>query len=134
MKKLLCRRKIAWTLIPIIVFCVTPACGLNLIMFETRGCIYCKKWHEDIGAAYPKSEEGKIAPLRRIEMIENFQDQFKLNAPINVSPTFVLVSEKSEVGRIIGYQGDEFFWFLLSELLAKYKSPPSGLNDSSTQK
>ena len=119
-------RKIAWVLVTVIALHVTPARGQELIMFETRGCIYCKKWHDDIGPAYSKSKEGKIAPQRRVEMIENFQYQFKLNAPITISPTFVLVSKRREVGRIIGYTGDEFFWFLLSELLANHRSSNFG--------
>ena len=116
------KQKIAWMLIPAIVLWVPAAYSLELIMFETEGCIWCKKWHGDIGSVYSRTEEGKIAPLRQIKMIEDFQDQLNLNAPVTVSPTFVLVAEKNEVGRIIGYPGDEFFWFLLSELLEKYRS------------
>ena len=115
-------QKIAFVFIQAIAFHVTPAHALELIMFETKGCIWCKKWHENIGPIYSRTEEGKIAPLRQIEMIEDFQDQLNLNAPVTISPTFVLVAEKNEVGRIIGYPGDEFFWFLLSELLEKYRS------------
>ena len=122
MSNFIIKRKIAWMLIPAIVLWVTAAHSQELIMFETEGCIWCKKWHEDIGSLYSRTKEGKIAPLRQIQMIEDFQDQFNLNAPVTVSPTFVLVAENNEVGRIIGYPGDEFFWFLLSELLEKYRS------------
>ena len=122
MSNFIIKRKISWILIPAIVLWVTAAHCQELIMFETEGCIWCKKWHQDIGSAYSRTKEGKIAPLRQIQMIDDFQDQFNLNAPVTVSPTFVLVAEKNEVGRIIGYPGDEFFWFLLSELLEKYRS------------
>ena len=124
MRNFIIKRKIAWILVPTIALWVTPAHALELIMFETKGCIWCKKWHEDVGSVYSRTEEGKIAPLRQMEMIEDFQGQLKLKAPVTVSPTFVLVAEKNEVGRIIGYPGDEFFWFLLSELLEKYRSLP----------
>ena len=124
MSNFIIKRKIAWMLIPAIVLWVTPAHALELIMFETKGCIWCKKWHEDVGSVYSRTDEGKIAPLRQIQMIEDFQGQLKLKAPVTVSPTFVLVAENNEVGRIIGYPGDEFFWFLLSELLEKYRSLP----------
>ena len=122
MTNFICNKKIAWILIPAIAIWITPAHTLELIMFETKGCIWCKKWHNDIGSIYSRTEEGKIAPLRLIEMNEGFQEQLNLNVPITVSPTFVLVAGKNEVGRIIGYPGEEFFWFLLSELLEKYKS------------
>ena len=124
MSNFIIKRKIAWMLIPAIVLWVTAAHSLELIMFESEGCIWCKKWHEDIGSLYSRTKEGKIAPLRQIQMIEDFQGQLKLKAPVTVSPTFVLVAENNEVGRIIGYPGDEFFWFLLSELLEKYRSLP----------
>ena len=124
MSNFIIKRKIAWILVPTIALWVTPAHALELIMFETKGCIWCKKWHEDVGSIYSRTDEGKIAPLRQIQMIEDFQGQLKLKAPVTVSPTFVLVAENNEVGRIIGYPGDEFFWFLLSELLEKYRSLP----------
>ena len=124
MRNFIIKRKIAWILVPTIALWVTPAHTLELIMFETKGCIWCKKWHEDVGSVYSRTEEGKIAPLRQMEMIEDFQGQLKLKAPVTVSPTFVLVAENNEVGRIIGYPGDEFFWFLLSELLENYRSLP----------
>ena len=124
MSNFIIKRKIAWILVPTIALWVTPAYALELIMFETKGCIWCKKWHEDVGSVYSRTDEGKIAPLRQIQMIEDFQGQLKLKAPVTVSPTFVLVAENNEVGRIIGYPGDEFFWFLLSELLEKYRSLP----------
>ena len=124
MSNFIIKREITWIFVPIIALWVTPAHALELIMFETKGCIWCKKWHEDVGSVYSRTEEGKIAPLRQIEMIEDFHDQLKLKALVTVSPTFVLVAERNEVGRIIGYPGDEFFWFLLSELLEKYRSLP----------
>ena len=33
------------------------------------------------------------------------------------TPTFVLVNEGRELGRLEGYAGDEFFWFTLKKLL-----------------
>ena len=121
MSNFICKRKIAWVLIPAIALCVTPACALELIMFETEGCVWCKKWREDVGSIYDRTQEGKIAPLRSIDLTEDAQEQFKLKAPVSISPTFVLVSEKNEVGRIIGYPGEDFFWALLSDLLNKAK-------------
>ena len=33
------------------------------------------------------------------------------------TPTFVLVEDGKELGRMEGYAGDEFFWFVLGKLL-----------------
>jgi len=119
MRSFILKRGLTKILIPVLALYATPACALELIMFETKGCIWCKKWRDEIGPIYPKTEEGKFAPLRQIDMIKDAREQFKINAPITISPTFVLVSEKNEVGRIVGYPGEEFFWSLLSELIEK---------------
>ena len=128
MRSFILKRRLTKILILVLALYATPACALELIMFETKGCIWCKKWRDDIGPVYPKTEEGKFAPLRQIDMIENAREQFELNAPITISPTFVLVSGTKEIGRIVGYPGEEFFWSLLSELLAKAEVFSSGRN------
>jgi hypothetical protein len=43
----------------------------------------------------------------------------KLAHPITASPTFVLIDDGREVGRITGYPGADFFWGMLAELIAK---------------
>ena len=115
------KQKIAFVFIQAIAFHVPPAHALELIMFETKGCIWCKKWREEVGLIYERTEEGKIAPLRSIDMTVNTRTQFKLRAPVTISPTFVMVSGENEVGRITGYPGEDFFWALLSNLLDKAK-------------
>jgi len=35
-----------------------------LLMAEEDGCYWCAKWNEEIGPAYPKTIEGKTAPLK----------------------------------------------------------------------
>jgi hypothetical protein len=42
-----------------------------------------------------------------------------LKAPVTMAPTFVLVDNGREVGRIVGYPGADFFYGLLGELLKK---------------
>ena len=36
---------------------------------------------------------------------------------INFTPTFILVNDGAELGRIEGYLGEDFFWALLGMLL-----------------
>jgi hypothetical protein len=36
------------------------------------------------------------------------------------TPTFVIIDAGKELGRIEGYAGDEFFWFLLNRLLNEH--------------
>lgn len=93
---------------------------LQLLMFERDGCIYCQRWNEQVGPAYPNTPEGAAAPLLRIDIKQALPEGITLTAgrPF-LTPTFVLTDDGTEVGRLEGYPGDEFFWFLLDGLLEK---------------
>lgn len=95
---------------------------LELVMVEQPGCFYCAAWDAEIGPTYPKTEEGKTAPLRRIQLREPIPADLKLDAPPTVTPTFILVEDGQERGRITGYPGDAFFWPMLSKMLAETKA------------
>ncbi|MGL4199467.1 MAG: hypothetical protein ACRCSX_17075 [Allorhizobium sp.] len=88
-------------------------------MFEQAGCVYCARWDREIAPAYPKTIEGKAAPLRRLNLHDVLPADVQLDRPVGFTPTFVLLVDGREVGRIEGYPGDEFFWGLLSELTRK---------------
>ena len=91
----------------------------ELLMFEEQGCPWCRRWHAEVGVAYPKTAEGRRAPLRRLEIHGRKPDGIALAAPVRATPTFVLVENGREIGRITGYPGADFFWGLLDGLLAK---------------
>lgn len=91
----------------------------ELIMMEQDGCAWCERWRKEIGEAYPNTEEGKTAPLRIIDIHEPMPDDLKDITMERFTPTFVLVEDGKEYGRMRGYAGDEFFWVLLNEMLAK---------------
>jgi len=96
-----------------------PAAAAELIMFEAVGCPYCARWNREIAPIYPKTAEGKRAPLRRVDIAQPHPVDLGAIGNIVYTPTFVLVEEGKEVGRIVGYGGDEIFWSLLAELFAK---------------
>jgi hypothetical protein len=53
----------------------------------------------------------------------------RTRSPIRYTPTFVLVDNGQEVGRIEGYPGDAFFWGLLERLLERLPPRrPSGVS------
>lgn len=91
----------------------------ELLMLEDRGCPWCERWRREIGVAYPKTTEGRRAPLRTIERSRAPESGIAFAVPVVVSPTFVLVEEGREVGRITGYPGSDFFWGMLGELLER---------------
>lgn len=93
-----------------------PLSSAELIMVEQRGCHWCAQWNEEIAPIYPKTDEGARAPLRRVQIGDLPDDVAFKSRPV-FTPTFVLVHEGKELGRMEGYAGDEFFWFILNQLL-----------------
>lgn len=90
----------------------------EMLMFVRPGCIYCELWRKEIGPIYPKTPEGRLAPLREL-YVDNVPTALKLTSPIIYTPTFVIIRNDEEVGRITGYPGADFFWSLLSRVLLK---------------
>lgn len=92
----------------------------KLVMVEQQNCHYCERWLAEIGDRYHLTEEGRIAPLRRVALEEELpHDLPPAMADISITPTFVLVQNGVEVARLYGYAGDEFFWGQLQEMLNK---------------
>ncbi|MCF6272744.1 MAG: thioredoxin family protein [Rhodobacteraceae bacterium] len=90
-----------------------------LIMFEEEGCPYCEQWRAEIGPIYPKTDEGKRAPLVRMDIFEPIPEGINLVADPVYSPTFVLINDGQEIDRLAGYPGQDFFWGLLGRMLSK---------------
>ena len=94
----------------------------ELLMFEQPGCIYCAQWNEEIAPEYALTDEGKAAPLRRLQLRAAAPDDITLARPVTFTPTFVLVDGGREVDRIEGYPGEDFFWPLLSQMLGQLQA------------
>ncbi|SPH16554.1 hypothetical protein DEA8626_00064 [Defluviimonas aquaemixtae] len=96
----------------------SPASGeLRLVMLEQDGCAYCARWNREIAPIYPKTPEGKAAPLERADIRGPYPDGLSFKPSPVFTPTFILVADGRETGRIEGYAGDDFFWGLLGRLL-----------------
>ncbi|MFN3723199.1 MAG: thioredoxin family protein [Paracoccaceae bacterium] len=93
------------------------AAELRLLMVEQPGCIYCARWDDEIAPQYPLTTEGKAAPLTRMQLRDPVPEGITLTRPAAFTPTFVLLADGQETGRIEGYPGDEFFWVLLARLI-----------------
>ncbi len=91
----------------------------ELLMFEQEYCSWCERWNDEIGGIYHKTSEGIQAPLRRIDIHDQIPVEFASLRTAVFTPTFVLWDKGQEIARLRGYPGDEFFWFLLSEMLEK---------------
>ena len=91
----------------------------ELVMFEQGGCVYCARWNRDVAPIYEKTVEGRVLPLRRVDIGQQTSSGVTLSEPVRYTPTFVVVDNGREVGRITGYINDESFWGLLGTLAAK---------------
>jgi len=91
----------------------------QLLMVEETNCPYCARFNAEIAPAYPNTTEGKAAPLRRVNIDLGWPDDLSHIKSESLTPTFILIQNNQELGRLHGYQGDEFFWFLLGELMDK---------------
>ena len=99
------------------------ASAAELLMFDDPGCVWCRRWTAEIGPSYPRTPEGRQAPLRRVDIRDQGKAGVALARPINATPTFVLVEDRQEVGRIDGYPGSNYFYPMLEELLRRIPSP-----------
>lgn len=92
-------------------------------MFTRDGCPWCARFEREVAPAYHLTQEGRLAPLRRVELRAGGSPLAGLAAPVFAAPTFVLFEDGRETGRITGYQGDDAFWGLLGRMLADMPSP-----------
>lgn len=109
-------------LISLIALCLPAAAEapqLKLLMIEQPGCTYCARWDAEIAPAYPKTEEGQAAPLQRHQLNDPVPEGIQLTSPPVFTPTFILLADGTETGRIQGYPGADFFWPLLAGLIAQ---------------
>ncbi len=98
-------------------FYLSPALqAAQLIMVEQNACEWCQVWNEEVGVVYSKTPEGKIAPLRRVDIHDPLPKDLSFISHLRFTPTFILVHKGKEFGRINGYPGEDFFWGMLVKL------------------
>lgn len=100
----------------------TSALAVELVMVDQQGCHYCEAWLEEIGPAYPKTAEGKFAPLIRRDISAGAPEGSAYKRLVNFTPTFILLDDGHELARIEGYPGQDFFWPILTKLLTENTS------------
>lgn len=91
----------------------------QLVMAERSDCPWCLAWHREIGPGYPLSDEGKRAPLRRVDLDKAWPAGVPKASGVIYTPTFLLVACGREIGRITGYPGADFFYPKLDQLLER---------------
>lgn len=93
----------------------SSAPAAELMMYRRQGCPWCLAWDRDIGPIYGKTDIGQRVPLRLVEL-DRERPQVVLKGRVIYTPTFVLVEQGRELGRIEGYPGEAHFWGRLEQL------------------
>ena len=111
-----------------------PVEALQLLMFSTDRCGFCRDFLEEVKPTYHKSEYAKHLPLKIIYIdlpppiwVQKAFDEFRLT-PIDQTPTFVIWDDK-ELARLVGYVGKHKFYesigAFIEENTGKFKAPPN---------
>ena len=104
---------------------LAPASAAELVYFGSSACSVCEAWDREVGEIYAKTEEAQILPLRHQDVHDPKPQDLAFIKGVIYTPTFVAVEDAKEVGRIVGYMGDFFFWEQVGGLLKKLKTAPS---------
>ncbi len=91
--------------------------GLEIIVIEVDGCLYCDVIRRDVLPAYQISGRSKLAPMRFIDINAPDVDRLSLKSPINTVPTVLILENGRELERIPGYVGREVFFNVVNRFL-----------------
>ncbi len=95
-----------------------PASNLELIVMEAPGCTYCELFRRDVLPSYQASERAKDMPIRFLDINDAIPEALGLDSDIDIVPTFVVIKNHKEVGRIPGYMGPEYFFHSINHLVS----------------
>ena len=90
----------------------------KLLYFYTNTCAYCKAWENEIANIYLKTEFEDEFKLSFIDFFSDVNvEKYGISKMVKVTPTFIFVKDKTEVGRIEGYNGQELFWWQVDDVI-----------------
>ena len=89
--------------------------GTALVMVTSPSCPWCDAFEDDVGHLYDKTIEAQKFPLYRVDFFSKFPQSLSHIPPAQFTPTFIVLEDYKEIGRLEGYPGDEMFWWRFSE-------------------
>ena len=104
------------------IFVATPvraSSAAELVMYEASDCPWCETWHSEVGHVFEKTDEAQTMTLRVVDVDDPIPDDLAHVEGVVYTPTFVVLNEGKELGRILGYPGEDFFWGLLQVIMRK---------------
>lgn len=112
------RRYLAPLILSVLLLGGAASAGsLQLLVTHDAACGDFARWQREIGPSYAASPEGRAAPLLDIRTDGPWPDGLALASRPRATPTFILVEDGREIGRIEGYGDAARFRAGLSRLL-----------------
>ncbi|NQV82547.1 MAG: hypothetical protein HQ494_01890 [Rhodospirillales bacterium] len=111
------------------VFAWPAFSAVELVMFNSTTCEWCEVWEEEVGVVYGKTAVGQNFPVHRVDIFDDRPANLKHLRGIRFTPTFVLLKDGVEAGRITGYPGESFFWGLLEKMVEELDTPVGACNN-----
>jgi len=90
----------------------------ELVFVTSDHCPFCKAWEREVGKIYGSTPYARQARLRRGGIAEVDSALSELATDIFGTPTFLILENNMEVGRIEGYQSSDLFFWALSEYIS----------------
>ena len=100
----------------------------ELIMFRAKYCEWCEVWDKEVGIVYAKTKEANKAKLRMVNIHAKRPADLADIKGVVFTPTFILFHEGKEIGRMLGYVSEDFFWGQLEQLLNKLPTKQNAKN------
>lgn len=94
----------------------------ELLIIEAEGCYYCEIWDKEVGSIYNDNKIGSLLPLRRVNIKTVRSRSLKAIKNVYFTPTFIVLNDGIEIGRITGYPGEGFFWGYLENIVEKLRA------------
>lgn len=76
--------------------------NFELIMFETSLCNHCAVFDDEVVKLYKSHSLAQMAPMVKVNLDEEGTGRYHLNKPIQMVPTFIVMKNGKEIGRISG--------------------------------
>lgn len=94
--------------------------GAELVYVFATDCPVCAQFDAAAGAIYPRTEEARIMPMRRVSLASWQAAEDPATACVEKAvigtPTFLLIDGCAELDRITGYSNDELFWLGIARM------------------
>lgn len=98
----------------------TPSSGgIELLVFEVADCVYCALFRRDVLPNYRRWQPARTVPIRFVDARSAGLMRARLAAPLTTVPTFVVMRDGREAGRISGYFGPAPFFQMITRIIRR---------------